>query len=48
LCLNRVLGGAVKLLDPKVLLYPFEEQLDLPATTIKLSDGQGRQVKVVG
>src|SRR5205807_7100650 len=31
-----------------MLFDPFEEQLDLPATAIELSDGQRRQRKVVG
>ena len=31
-----------------MLFDPFEEQFDLPATAIKLGDGQSRQVEVVG
>ena len=46
--LHGVLGGAVKRLDAQILFDPFEEQLDLPAATIKLRDGQRRQVEIVG
>src|ERR1035437_5633055 len=46
--LDRVVGVPVKGLDAKVLLDPFEEQLDLPAAAVQLRDGQGRQVEVVG
>ena len=31
-----------------MLFDPFEEQFDLPATAIKLGDGQCRQVEIVG
>ena len=31
-----------------MLLYPFEEQFDLPAASIQVRDRQGRQVEVVG
>lgn len=46
--LDCVLAVAQKLLDTKVLLDPFEEQLDLPAAFVQSSDGQGRQACVVG
>jgi hypothetical protein len=34
--------------DPKVLLDPPEEQLDVPAPSVELTDGGGLKVKVVG
>ena len=40
--------SAVKSFDTQVLLDPFEEQFDLPATAIELSDGHGWHDKVVG
>ena len=40
--------GAVKGFDAQVLFDPFEEQFDLPAAPIQLSDGQSRHGKVVG
>lgn len=46
--LDRVGRGAEKLLDPQVLLDPFEEQLDPPAGAVQLGDGQRRELKVVG
>ena len=35
--LDGILGGPVKRFDTKVLLDPFEENLDLPATLKQLS-----------
>ena len=34
--LDSILVGAIKRLDAQVLLYPFEEQLDLPALALSL------------
>jgi len=48
LCFDRVLGGALEPLDPKMLFDPLEKQFDLPAATVKLGDGQRRQLEVVG
>jgi len=45
---HRVLGGPVKGLDAQVLFDPFEEQFDLPATSVKLCDRNRRQCEVVG
>lgn len=45
---DRVLGGAEEDFDTKMLLDPFEKQLDLPAATIKLGDGERRQDEIVG
>ena len=44
-CVGR---GAKEALDMQVLLDPFEEQFDLPATLVQLGDGQCRQAEVVG
>jgi hypothetical protein len=33
--LDRVLGSTKKCLDTQVLLYPFEEQVELPALPIQ-------------
>jgi hypothetical protein len=41
--LDCVLAVAQKLLDAQVLLDPFEEQFQLPATFVQSSNGQGRQ-----
>ena len=46
--LDCVLAVAQELLDAQVLLDPFEEQLDLPATFVQSGNGQGRQGRVVG
>src|SRR6266478_8527451 len=48
LSLDRVLGSAKEEFDTKMLLDPFEKQLDLPPTSIKLGNGDRRQGKVVG
>ena len=39
---------AVKGLDAQMLLDPFEEEFDLPATTIELSNGQRWPGEIVG
>jgi len=41
-------AGAIKGFDTQMLLDPFEEQFDLPAAPIQLSDGQSRHGEVVG
>ena len=41
-------AGAIKGFDAQMLLEPFEEQFDLPASTIQLSDGQRWHGEVVG
>jgi hypothetical protein len=45
---HRVGAGAIKGFDAQVLLEPFEEQFDLPASAIELGDGQRRDGEVVG
>ena len=47
LCLHGVLAGAQESLDTQVLLDPFEEQLDLPATFVERGNRQGWQRRVV-
>ena len=46
--LHGVLAGAVERLDAQVLLYPFEEQLDLPASLVDLRHDDGFDLEVVG
>lgn len=48
LYLESIPGGTAKSPDPNMLLDPFVEQLDLPAATGELGDGQCRHVEVVG
>ena len=38
--LDGILGGPIKRFDTKVLLDPFEEQFDLPATSKQFGDSQ--------
>ena len=44
---DRILGGAIKGLDSKMLLDPFEEQFDLPSGLVQQCDGQSRFAEVV-
>ena len=46
--LDRVLVGAIKRLDPQVLLDPFEKQLDLPALAVQVCNQLGFEGEVVG
>ena len=46
--LHGVLAGAQECLDAQVLLYPLEEQFDLPALPIQLRDQVRFEAKVVG
>ena len=46
--LHGVLGSPIKILDPKMLLDPFEEQFHPPAAFVKLGDDDCRKRKVVG
>ena len=46
--LDSIRGGAEERLDLQMLLDPLEEQLDLPAQTVELGDGEGGQREVVG
>src|SRR5665213_314427 len=48
LCLDRVLRSAEEDFDTKMLLDPFEKQLDPPPAAIQLGDGDCWQRKVVG
>ena len=45
---HGVRTGAIKGFDAQMLFDPFEEQFDLPAAPIQLSDGQSRHSKIVG
>ena len=44
---HRVLAGPEEGLDLRVLLYPLEEQLDLPSPPVDCGDGRGGQPEVV-
>ena len=46
--LHGVLAGAQKRLDAQMLLDPFEEQLHLPALTIKVGNAFWLECEVVG
>ena len=46
--LDRVLGSAKEEFDTKMLLDPFEKQLDLPPASIEFGDGDRGQEKIVG
>lgn len=45
---HGVLGGSEEMPDLEVLLDPFEEQFDLPALLVELSDLAGRGVEIIG
>ena len=45
---HGVLGGSIKSLDAQMLFDPSEEQFHLPASPIKLRDGQSWKEEVVG
>ena len=45
---HRILRSAIERLDSEMLLDPLEEQLDLPATLVQMSDGRCWQHEVVG
>ena len=44
---HSIFGIAPKCCDPKMLLYPFEEQFDQPSTFIKESDLFGREHEII-
>ena len=48
LCVHGILGGSVECLYVQMLLYPFEEQLNLPSLPVQLGNGQCLKLKVVG
>ena len=48
LCVHGVLGGSIECLYVQMLLYPFEEQLNLPSLPVQLGNGQCLKPKVVG
>lgn len=45
---DRCLGVSPECRNPEMLLYPFEEQLDLPSIPVKEYDLFGGKIKVVG
>lgn len=46
--LDGILAGAQKRLDAQMLLDPLEEQLDLPALSVKVCNQRGFEHEVVG
>src|SRR6476646_2373845 len=44
---DGILRGAVKGLDAQVLLDPFEEEFDMPATTVQFGDDVSRKSEVI-
>ena len=44
----RCSRSAVEGFDAQVLFDPLEKQFDLPATAIKLGNGHGGEIKIVG
>ena len=48
LSFDCILGGAIKGLDPEMLLDPFEKQLDLPAAAIEVGNRDSGKNEVVG
>jgi hypothetical protein len=46
--LDGIFGRTIKGFDPEMLFDPLEKQFDLPATVVKLCDGQRWKDKVVG
>lgn len=45
---DGILRGAIERLDMKILLYPFEEQFDVPALSVEFCDCQGFVPQMVG
>ena len=45
---HGIVGGAVELLDPQMLLDPFEEQLDLSTAFVESADRGRGQCELVG
>ena len=45
--LHRVLGGSIKRLDSKVLLYPLEKEFYMPTAFAQLGNGQRVEHKIV-
>ena len=48
LCEHGILGSSIECLYVQMLLYPFEEQLNLPSLPVQLGNGQCLKPKVVG
>ena len=48
LCVHGVLGGSIECLYVQMLLYPFEEQLNLPSFPVQLGNGQCLKFEVIG
>ena len=48
LCVHGVLGGSIECLYVQMLLYPFEEQLNLPSFPVQLGNSQCLKFEVIG
>ena len=45
---HSIEGRPIEGFDPKVLLDPFEEELDLPAQLVEVRNGLGGQLELIG
>ena len=48
LCVHGILGGSIECLYVQMLLYSFEEQLNLPSLPVQLGNGQCLKLEVIG
>ena len=48
LCVHGILGGSIECLYVQMLLYPFEEQLNLPSLPVQFGNGQCFKLEIVG
>ena len=48
LCEHGILGSSIECFYAQMLLYPFEEQLNLPSLPVQLGNSQYLKPKVVG
>ena len=48
LCVHGVLGGSIECLYVPMLLYPFEDQLNLPSFPVQIGNGQYLKLEVIG
>lgn len=48
LCEHGILGSSIECLYVQMLLYPFEEQLNLPSLPVQLGNSQCIKLEVIG
>lgn len=48
LCVYGISGGSIECLYVQMLLYPFEEQLNLPSLPVQLDNAQCFKFEVIG